>query len=42
MSKIILQCDELHKAGQPHYQRNCAALMKVIRNFLRVYGTASV
>jgi hypothetical protein len=35
--KIIMDCDATEKITQPHYQRNCQALMKVLRELIRLF-----
>lgn len=37
MVKLIFDCEEVHKIVQPNYQRNCTALVKVIKDFIRMF-----
>lgn len=37
MFKIIMECDIREKIGHANYQRNCSALMKLIKDFIRIY-----
>lgn len=37
MTRIVLECETPEKVASPHYQRNCHALMKALKDFLRIY-----
>lgn len=37
MCKIVLECEEGKKAGQQNYQRNCASLLKTIKDLIKSY-----
>lgn len=37
MVRIILECEGKEKVGLAHYQRNCLALMKTVKDFIKIY-----
>jgi hypothetical protein len=37
MTKIVMDCEASEKITQPHYQRNCQALMRVLRELIRMF-----
>lgn len=37
MARIILESDMAEKVALAHYQRNCHALMKTLKDFCKIY-----
>lgn len=37
MARIILECETPEKVALAHFQRNCHALMKTLKDFFRIY-----
>jgi hypothetical protein len=37
MARIILETDSAERVALAHYQRNCHALMKTLKDFFRIY-----
>lgn len=35
--RVIVECEETHKIGQPNFQRNCSSLLKIIKDLIRSY-----
>ena len=35
--RVIIECEEIHKIGQQNFQRNCSSLLKVLKDFIRIY-----